>query len=577
MRAPRSTRNRRTTARHLAVVTTLSVVCAMLGAPAAAAQSAPPTTPVPDPADPDQPPASEPRPQPPVLGEAGAMLGGVRILPRTITPDTILGDPDFEETLPKQSVAEVGLGVTNAVANSEAFLAQERAKARAEPLAAGLFGRSPHLPGTAFQAAVPDNAQPAVTGLRMPEQARGGVDATGLSGRAHARWSEQRGPCVDPIADARLSLAQAAAVNELPAPQDADPQLKNLGGLLDEPSGPLVRIPDTAHSHSTVRLVDDPEVAGKAVRSTSRIGLGSFQLFAGTAREIGVDVVHQPELSVTAPGDPRKSTVDYEAPVLRISRGGEEIATLDAANPSVQLPIGPVPRSERDLPPLDLGILRLSIGELRKGVLGDGQTAAAAKLLDLRVLPHLPTDRAALAQVTIGEQTVRAKAPQGGVRCEDTAGSPSGGNAPTPAPTADADGGAGGAEQRGAANSPAGDGNSTPPGAVPEPGVAQKSRATQEAAQEAGDVGETGTAAASGGVDPADAAEEVHPNGAQRDGEAGGELRPGSATEDGREQRDTTTSHAGDSGFAPTPLFWTGAVLLVLSIGLALALRPRRE
>ena len=528
------------------------------------------------------------------------MLGGVRILPRTVTPDTILGDSDFEEALPKQSVAEVGLGVTNAVANSEAFLAQERAKARAEPMSAGLFGRSPQLPGTAVQAAVPDNAQPAVTGLRMPEQARGGVGAAGLSGKAHARWSEQRGPCVDPIADARLSLAQAAAVNELPAPQDADPQLQNLDGLLDGPTGSLVRVPDTAHSHSTVRLVDDPATSGKAVRSTSRIGLGSFRLFAGTDREIAVDVVHQPELSVTAPGDPEKSTVDYEAPVLRISRGGEEIATLDAANPSAQLPIGPVPRSEPDPPPLDLGVLRLSIGELRKGVLGDGQTAAAAKLLDLRVLPHLPTDRAALAQVSIGEQTVRAKAPEGGVRCEGAADAQPGDEASAAEPTATADPEAGNGERRDAMNSPVGDGDSTPPGAAPEPaaqepraaqesatqepgavqepGAAQEPGAVQEpgAAQEPGGADDTGTTAAPGGIDPADAAEEMTPNGAHRDDDAGGELRPGSTTEDAREQRDAATSHAGDSGSAPTPLFWTGAVLLVLSAGLVLTLRPRR-
>ncbi|WP_461143762.1 hypothetical protein [Salinifilum aidingensis] len=558
MSANRSARSHRTTARHLVALIAVPVVCAALGAPAAAAQSAPPTTPVPEPADPDQPPASEPRTQPPVLGEAGAMLGGVRILPRTVTPDTIMNDPEFEGTLPKQSVAAVGFGITSATANSEAFLASERAKARAAPVAVGLGGRAPRLPGTVLQAAVPDNAQPEVTGLRMPEQARGEVDAAGLSGRAHARWSEQRGPCVDPIADARFSLGQAAAVNELPATQGVDPRLQDLGGLLGAPSGSLVRIPDVAHSHSTVRLVDNPAGPGKAVRSTSRISLGSVRLFAGTDREIGVDVVHRPVLSVTATGDPEESTVDYEAPVLRITRGGEEVATLDAANPSAELPIGPAPRSGPGLPPLDLGVLRLSIGELREGALGDGQTGAAAKLLDLRVLPHLPADRAALAQVTIGEQTVRAKAPEGGVRCGEpgtATGSRSGGGAPTPGPTADPDPGPGG----GAVNRPAEERSSTPPGAAPEPG------------------GIGGAERADGGATEgaADAAGGTNPSGAHRNIEAQGELRPGAFTDEGAQQRNAV-SPAASSGLSPTPLFCAGAALLVLSTALVLALRPRR-
>lgn len=420
--------------RRLAVCTAVSLAIGSLTAPAAVAQ-APPTTPIPPPRDPNQPPATEPPPVPQsrIVGDAGAMLGAVRILPKSVNTDTILDDPDFEEELPNQSVAEFGLGHATAQANSDAFFAHESAIAEASPVGAALFGRSPTPPGAVSQTAVPDHEEPMVTGLETPESARAGVDLAGLSGSAQARWDEERGPCLNPIAEARTSLGQASAVNALPAPDEReDRELRDLGGLLDgtpkaaDGSGSLVHVPESAHVHTDVKLTDNPGEPGAAVTSTSRTDLTGLQLFTGTSRELSIDVLRRPELSVTATGNPDTSNVDYQAPVLRISQDGEVIGELDAANPSMDVPVdlagsdAETPAVGEDSGPpsaIDLGLLRLSIGEAREALVGE-DLGAAAKLLDLQVLPDLPGDRAALAQVTFGEQIVRAGAPEGGVRCD---------------------------------------------------------------------------------------------------------------------------------------------------------------
>lgn len=454
----------------------LVALCVGLMAPPAAAQI--PTTPIPPPADPSQPPASDPNPPPtprPVVADAGTGLAVVRLLPNSVPGDSTL--PDLE--VPPQAAGEVGIGLAVAQANSEAYLAYERAIAEASPLGVAIAGKAPRLPipGSLTQAAVPDNPEPATSALDLPSTP---LDAAltvgGLKGQVHARWSETQGPCVDPIATAETTLGSLSAVNVIPslpatrdltqllalpgtgntststdAPQQLAAPLHQLGGLLSGQArangpGSLLRVPELAAAVSEVRLVDEPGLPGKAVRATSTVRLARIQLLAGTPQEVNIEVVSPPQLVATATGDPATSRVEYTAPVLRVVQGGREIARLDAANPTVDLPLGlPLGRNglgqvplggdllgdgsliPADLRRIDIGVLRLHIGQFTKKQEGS-VIGGVARLLDLQLLPtdalRVPGLPPALAQVVIGEQVVRAAAPAGGVDCSTSAATP---------------------------------------------------------------------------------------------------------------------------------------------------------
>lgn len=444
--------------RRFTAVTTVSLAVAGLGMPAALAQ----TTPVPTPVDPDQPPALEVPVQPgPISAEVGTGIGVVRVLPGTVPGESIFDDPAYEDALRKQSLIELGLGLAKSKADSGAYLAHERAVAEAAPFGAAIGGHSPQVPGLSVtQTAVPDHAEPTVTGVRPPASPADALVKLGLlEGSAHARWDDRLGPCVSPISEAISSLGSLSAVNVLPAlpdtPQqvsellpaqrrgDSEPEaelagempgsLARLGGLLsggaptESGAGSLLNVPDAVRAHSRIELVDVPGSEGKAVRATSSMRLASVRLLSGTPQELRVDVVREPKLTVTATGDPETSTVDYEAPVLRVTQGGRELVVIDAANPTADLPIG-LPGAPGELPVvgpalndrvLDIGVLRLSIGELTQEAQGT-EVRAGARLFDLKLLPGtaLGMPDAALAHVTFGEQTARAGAPEGGVVCE---------------------------------------------------------------------------------------------------------------------------------------------------------------
>lgn len=455
---------RRPSTRRMAVCSAVSMALACLSMPPVFAQSTLPTTPVPPPKDPGQPPASKapPVPQPgPIVAGAGTGIGMLRILPESVPGDSILDDPEFNEKLPKQALLEVGMGLATAQANSEAFLAQERAIAESAPFGFAFKGNAPPLPGSLAQTALPDHDEPTTGGLKPPDSPLSPLLDFGLmKGSVHARWDEQLGPCVKPISDARTTLGELSAINALPAlpgPGEKAPQLlsgadpapdpaaqdaisgmngplERLGGLLKgktsttDESGSLLNA-SAIRAHSSIRLVDVPSQDGKAVRATSEFSLADITLFAGTPQELRIEVVSEPTLTATSTGDPRTSKVTYQAPVLRVSRGGEVLYTLDAANPQFELPIGiPMPGSGADsnMPlvghpetghVLDIGVLELSLAKLTKDKVG-AEVRAGARLLDVKILP---TEKlgigSALAQVSFGEQFVRAKAPEGGVHC----------------------------------------------------------------------------------------------------------------------------------------------------------------
>lgn len=233
--------------------------------------------------------------------------------------------------------------------------------------------------------------------------------------------------------------------------------LNQLGGLLSprpgaEP-GSLLRLPDTISARSTVRLVDVDGLAGRAVRATSTVALASITLLPGTPQELRIDVVSPPTLVATATGDEKTSLISYQTSVLRVSQGNAVIGQLDANNPALDVPISvalpgggqPAPAlpivggllaggapAPADINKLDIAVLRLRTGELdttREPVNEAGKqigyaVGATARLLDVQLLPTdalpLPNLPSALAQVSVGEQAVRAATGPGGVACQAT-------------------------------------------------------------------------------------------------------------------------------------------------------------
>ncbi|TCP56821.1 hypothetical protein EV191_101768 [Tamaricihabitans halophyticus] len=476
----------------------LPLAAAVLALSAGAATAQPSTTPVPPPKNPDDPSPSQPaEPQPlgRAVADAGTGLAVLRLLPNSAPTKTIL--PDFDDQLPKQAAAELGFGMSSAQANSEAYLSYERSVAIASPMGMALQGSSPNTPGTLAQTALPDNPEPTTGGLNLPSTPLDAVIKAGLlNGKVHARWSEQLGPCVDTIADANTEIASLSLLNAIPtlpsfgggentpnldqvltedakkqAPEfvdglDAlDGPLDQLGGLLpgeggaEGKPGSLLSLPNTLSSRSVVKLVDLPNSKNKAVQSTSTLQVAALKLLAGTPMELSINVVSQPTLRVTSTGSKDTSKVEYTAPILEVTQGGESLGKLDAANPKLDIPVGvpigggleqlteplaglPLVGSALNKLPgdqaLDLGVLRLNIAGLDESSrnLDDPfkgfQLGATARLLDLQILPTdrladlLPDLPSALAQVSLGEQVARAYAPEGGVQCGTKPAAPGG-------------------------------------------------------------------------------------------------------------------------------------------------------
>ncbi len=375
----------------------------LLALVAAPALAQPPTTPVPGPRDPNQPPASAPNGTQPLahaVGDAGTGLTVVRLGPQGVPTSTIL--PGFGEQLAKQSVTEFGLGLANAQVNTEAFLAAERVVTQASPFGFAVAGRSPQSPGTLVQTAIPDNPQPTTGGLPIPETPLGKLKL--LNGSVHARWDEKLGPCITPLATAKTSLAGLEVLSALPAEVPLPAKTS------------LLSIPDTFEANSQVRLVDLPGTKNKAVESTSTMRAASVELAGG----VKIDVATPPTLTATATGDEKTSKITYTAPVLKVSQNGKDLGTLDAANPKLDIPLL-----------LDLVVIRLQVAgltEKKANFSGNGfngyQLGATARMLDVQLLPtdklKLPNLPTALAQISLGEQIVRAAAPQGGVICGTT-------------------------------------------------------------------------------------------------------------------------------------------------------------
>lgn len=362
-------------------VPAIALVFSLTALPAAA-DVAIPTTPVPGPVNPNDPPVVGPGPRPlgHAVGDAGAAVGDLQVLPGLVDTSTIM--PGMEKQLPKQPLLEGGLGLSSAQANSEAYLDYEKAIAESSPLGGAIGGNSPRLPGALSQTALPDNPQPTQGGLKLPDNPLLNVGA--MQGSVNARYSRELGPCTGaPISDAATSVANLSAGN-LHIPENSGPLSSVLnpdklaampdqvrqavstdpakGGIgakqvlaaltpdqqkqQSKDAGPgisLLSVPNAISSRSQMKLTDMPGTKNKAVTSTSTLQFGDITLFRGLPIQTKIKVASQPTLRAVSTGDAKTSKVDYSAPALVIEPPLLPPIKIDAAHP-FQMPLAlPLP------------------------------------------------------------------------------------------------------------------------------------------------------------------------------------------------------------------------------------------
>jgi hypothetical protein len=341
------------------------------------------------PAEPAKPQAGEATGEPlgHAIGNAGTLLAAVRALPG------MAGLPPLVPGLPTtgKGLLSLGVGLSSAKTNSEA--SSPKTAAEAALLGLSLLGSTPALPGRVTQTAPPDHTTPTTSGIDIPDNPL--LTGSLLKTSALARWSNKLGPCVGgPIGEGKSSTADLNILPNIPRldavkgitsvpdvtklldvtsqlkqQKESDlagpaaalfnmlggvpglpklPGLPNLPGLPGVPGGPgtgtaLVSLPGTVSTQSTVKLVPMKGSKNKAVQSVSKYRVVSLRLFSGTPFELRVDVIADPTLRVTSTGSKATSTVSYSTPILKIYQGGVLKYTLDASNPTAELPLALLP------------------------------------------------------------------------------------------------------------------------------------------------------------------------------------------------------------------------------------------
>jgi|tagenome__1003787_1003787.scaffolds.fasta_scaffold20862865_1 hypothetical protein len=188
--------------------------------------------------------------------------------------------------------------------------------------------------------------------------------------------------------------------------------------VLPANNGTLVRLADSTSSGSITSMVRNGGDLNP--RGTATTGLAHLTVLAGTPGEIGVKVIHAPELRATAAGSTSESAVEYASPVLEVTLPGGGRKTLDNAHRSVDIPVP-----------------------------ADGATHATRALKPVtdplhQLVAGLPgTDVAKKTAGTVRAETVDPvekavpEAPAGGL-VDKVLGTVAGGGAPEPAPAAKA-------------------------------------------------------------------------------------------------------------------------------------------
>lgn len=428
------------------------------------------------------------------VGHAGSSAVMLRLLPGSIPETSIL--PGIAQLTSDDQPFDAGYGLATTQLNTNAALPYERSIAQATP-EGSLFGdvETP-TGGFLVQTAAPDNAEPTTEQLSAPDSpADALVDIGDTTATVHARWGKDDGPCLDTASRAITETDRLAAGNAVPTLPDIDVTdlalpdnaraarfrpdggLGTLGGLLsgeqqrENGEGTLVRVPGGFDTTSEISVVDIPGSDDKAVRSTSTVRTKTIDLLPGSPLGMTATVRRPASLDVSATGKTKTSEVDFDVPTITVKRGGTELFTLNARNPTKDIPIGvPKPalyqRTKATLASVpivagaaqtakgtrlalsgparravtDLFVLRLSVGGLNQTSaetdtpITGTEFAASARLLDIQLLPTraladalastksdvagLPYEvPSTLAQYSLGEQTAGALVAPGGIEC----------------------------------------------------------------------------------------------------------------------------------------------------------------
>jgi hypothetical protein len=343
---------------------------------------------------------------------------------------------------PASSLFPAGSGNLSLVRaeNTVDSAAEKAAQAGASFISLSGLGQSlPDLPkNSVSQFAPPDNAKAATSSLLdIPKNPL--LWGSILPASAHARWNDSitcpTGPVE--IANTELAVAKLHALTteaaELPIALPGVPALPVGDGVT------VVDLPDELRSSTKQGLVAVDGQSGFGVSSTSGISVLDVTLFKGTPAATQVQVISPPELTATAAGTEGKSTVDYKAPILRITGptgtheikapgqeyeigmsslkslpGGLEgaLSKVGAAAPTGNLPTLPaLPKILGESPYL----AKISLGKLTNVVKEANKAQGQLTMLRLDLLS--PDGVTPLASLSLGDMRVQATAPNGGVTC----------------------------------------------------------------------------------------------------------------------------------------------------------------
>ncbi|MQA61953.1 MAG: hypothetical protein GEU86_10730 [Actinophytocola sp.] len=380
------------------------------------------------------------------VADASTAVGMLRLLPGSVPGSSVL--PALAAEVGEASAFEAGYGISSAQIDTHSPLAYERVIAQATPYGTAQSTSAPAAPDALVQTAVPDNPKASTEALRWPPSATDALVSAGpLTGKVHARWGDDTGPCVGVVSDARTDTEDFTMGNAVPTVPDLDfgdlalpgkaspPSwfrpgggLGTLGGLLStaeaDDGRSLVRVPGGISTESKVELVDLPRSERKAVRSTSTARAKTITLFPGSALAMTATLTRRPALTVTATGS-EASKVDHTTPEITVKRSGKTLFKLSARKPNQDIPIGipqaglreragkaklaPLPiiggaaetttgrvvrlgeKSRREV--TDLFILRVGVGGLNttsdetNTPFAGTRLGASARLLDVQLLP----------------------------------------------------------------------------------------------------------------------------------------------------------------------------------------------
>lgn len=261
---------------------------------------------------------------------------------------------------------------------------------RATNLDASLVSGSLPLNGQlveADQSAPPDNPAAKVDGPLIPVSIPPLLDANAATASAQARWLTSG--CIPVGTPITYGKSEVVNANVLPGFTGTG----TVASLNNGNGG-------TVYTNTTIGLVNVAGQAGKGVQSKALTQLTQISLFGG---QLSIAVVSPPTLTAVAAGTAGGSSVTYTEPVLTIMQGSTVIGTLDASNPSFQLPSNP--------------LISLTLGTLTNKVVTATDASGDASLLDLQILPAPTVSTNPVVSLAIAKAHVAAHVPAGGVDC----------------------------------------------------------------------------------------------------------------------------------------------------------------